>query len=117
MQLRYRIVEEINPDNSKTANARNRYNGGRCRITEASQNTRKSVHKTAHPVNREEEGYELYRFISILVTEKAKKAATVAAPAVDEEEIKRRAIEEYLKAQAAQATEPAESTENNSDEN
>lgn len=37
--------------------------------------------------------YELYNFISILVTERAKKAAGVA---VDEEEIKRRAVEEYL---------------------
>ena len=39
--------------------------------------------------------YELYHFISILVTEKAKKASANAAP-VDEEEIKRRAVEEYL---------------------
>ena len=39
--------------------------------------------------------YELYNFISILVTERAKKAAG-AAPAIDEEEIKRRAVEEYL---------------------
>ena len=42
--------------------------------------------------------YELYHFISIIVTEKAKRAVA-AAPAVDEEEIKRRAIEEYLEKQ------------------
>ena len=53
--------------------------------------------------------YELYRFISILVTERAKKTA---APAVDEEEIKRRAIEEYLAAQKASeaATDAPEAT-------
>ena len=39
--------------------------------------------------------YELYNFITILVTERQKKAAA-NAPIVDEEEIKRRAIEEYL---------------------
>ena len=39
--------------------------------------------------------YELYNFITILVTERQKKA-TAGAAAVDEEEIKRRAIEEYL---------------------
>ena len=38
--------------------------------------------------------YELYHFISILVTEKAKKNAGVSAES--EEEIKRRAVEEYL---------------------
>ena len=38
--------------------------------------------------------YERYNFISILVTERAKK--TAGAAAVDEEEIKRRAVEEYL---------------------
>lgn len=64
--------------------------------------------------------YELYNFISLLVTEKAKKAAAGAAPAVDEEEIKRRAIEEYLAQQKAaesseEASEPQneENTENN----
>lgn len=64
--------------------------------------------------------YELYNFISLLVTEKAKKAAAGAAPAVDEEEIKRRAIEEYLaqqkaKEDSAEAQEPKneENTENN----
>ena len=39
--------------------------------------------------------YELYNFITILVTERSKKVASAAA-AIDEEEIKRRAIEEYL---------------------
>lgn len=39
--------------------------------------------------------YELYNFITIVVTERQKKAAA-AAPAIDEEEIKRRAVEEYL---------------------
>ena len=53
--------------------------------------------------------YELYRFISILVTERAKKAA-VAAPAVDEEEIKKRAIEEYLAAQKAAEAKADEET-------
>lgn len=41
--------------------------------------------------------YELYNFVSIIVTERAKRAAADAsAPAIDEEEIKRRAVEEYL---------------------
>ena len=39
--------------------------------------------------------YELYNFITILVTERQKKAVA-GAVAIDEEEIKRRAIEEYL---------------------
>lgn len=39
--------------------------------------------------------YELYNFITILITERSKKAASAAA-AIDEEEIKKRAIEEYL---------------------
>ena len=39
--------------------------------------------------------YELYHFITILVTEKAKKAA-VGVSAETEEEIKKRAVEEYL---------------------
>ena len=43
--------------------------------------------------------YELYNFITILVSERSKKAT--AAAALDEEEIKKRAIEEYLAAQAA----------------
>lgn len=42
--------------------------------------------------------YELYRFISILMAQKAEKKT---APVIDEEEIKRRAIEEYLAAEAA----------------
>ena len=40
--------------------------------------------------------YELYNFINVIVKEKAAKAAAGVASA-DEEEIKRRAIEEYLK--------------------
>ena len=44
--------------------------------------------------------YELYNFISILVSEKAKKAPVTKET---EEEIKRRAIEEYIKSQQAQA--------------
>lgn len=51
--------------------------------------------------------YELYNFISVLISEKAKKAPVAKET---EEEIKRRAIEEYIRSQqAAQAT--AESTE------
>lgn len=42
--------------------------------------------------------YELYNFISILITERQKKAA--AGAMVDEEEIKKRAVEEYLAKQA-----------------
>ena len=45
--------------------------------------------------------YELYRFIMLLVTEKAKRAST-SVSAEQEEEIKRRAIEEYLKAQQSE---------------
>ena len=45
--------------------------------------------------------YELYNFIMVVVKERAKKAPAGVAPTVDEEEIKRRAIEEYLRAQAA----------------
>ena len=54
--------------------------------------------------------YELYNFLSILISERAKKAALAAgAPApVDEEEIKRRAIEEYLAKQAAEAAKAEE---------
>lgn len=40
--------------------------------------------------------YELYHFITILVTEKAKKAAAAGITPESEEEIKRRAVEEYL---------------------
>ena len=42
--------------------------------------------------------YELYNFISILTKERAKRAAVSAKET--EEEIKRRAIEEYLRSQA-----------------
>lgn len=45
--------------------------------------------------------YELYNFISILVTERAKKAPVAKET---EEEIKRRAIEEYLKSLQAEAS-------------
>ena len=54
--------------------------------------------------------YELYVFISVIVTEKMKKKAE-AEPQLDEEEIKRKAIEEYLAQQAAanaEAAKPAE---------
>jgi signal peptidase len=44
--------------------------------------------------------YELYNFINILVSEKAKRAPVAKET---EEEIKRRAIEEYLKNQQAEA--------------
>ena len=79
--------------------------------------------------------YELYNFINVLVTEKNKKAAIagveseeeikrraieefLAAQAAekakaDEEEIKRRAVEEYLAAQAAKADEPKEENSEN----
>ena len=56
--------------------------------------------------------YELYNFITIIVTERAKRNAA-KAPAADEEEIKRRAIEEYLAAEAAKKA--AENNENNED--
>ena len=58
--------------------------------------------------------YELYHFISLVVAERAKrKPATVSAEA--EEEIKRRAIEEYLKQQAAAQAPAAQNTENNAE--
>ena len=44
--------------------------------------------------------YELYVFISVVVSEKMKKKEA-AEPQIDEEEIKRKAIEEYLAQQAA----------------
>ena len=51
--------------------------------------------------------YELYNFVKILLAERAKRApATVSAE--QEEEIKRRAIEEYLKAQQNEQQTPAE---------
>ena len=48
--------------------------------------------------------YELYNFISILVSERAKKAPVAKET---EEEIKRRAIEEYIKSQQALAEQAA----------
>ena len=48
--------------------------------------------------------YELYNFISILVSERAKKAPIAKET---EEEIKRRAIEEYIKSQQASAEKTA----------
>lgn len=54
--------------------------------------------------------YELYNFISVLVTEKAKKAAGEVSKE-DEEEIKRRAIAEYLARQAAEKAEKKASDE------
>ena len=45
--------------------------------------------------------YELYRFATLLISERAARTPAVSAEA--EEEIKRRAIEEYLRAQAAAA--------------
>ncbi len=45
--------------------------------------------------------YELYNFISILVTERARRAAEAVSE--NEEEIKRRAIEEYINSQKANA--------------
>ncbi len=56
--------------------------------------------------------YELYNFISLLVAERAKKAPISKET---EEEIKRRAIEEYLKAQ--KESEAAEAADPQSDEN
>ena len=62
--------------------------------------------------------YELYRFIVILLEERAKKNPQPAGiSAADEEEIKRRAIEEYLKAQAAQSAEPAQDNADQGNEN
>ncbi len=57
--------------------------------------------------------YELYRFISLIVTEKAKKAPVSKET---EEEIKRRAIEEYLKEQANNKTEDNSGEDNPSGE-
>lgn len=53
--------------------------------------------------------YELYRFIALLVSEKQKKVLEKATET--EEEIKRRAIEEYIAAQAAAQAAPAEPAE------
>ncbi len=56
--------------------------------------------------------YELYHFISVVLSERAKSKPVSKET---EEEIKRRAIEEYLKAQAEQqaAAQPTENNENN----
>lgn len=59
--------------------------------------------------------YELYNLIKILMEQKMKKA-TVAVSAETEEEIKRRAIEEYLAQQAAAATNAQEETSSNASE-
>ena len=62
--------------------------------------------------------YELYNFVSIIVTERAKRAAAAAsAPAIDEEEIKRRAVEEYLAKEAARkkAESAGDGAENNAE--
>ena len=60
--------------------------------------------------------YELYRFIALLLEERAKKNPQPAGiSAADEEEIKRRAIEEYLKAQQANANASAEAAEPSDD--
>jgi signal peptidase len=58
--------------------------------------------------------YELYNLIKILMDQKMKKAA-VAVSAETEEEIKRRAIEEYLAQQAAAATEETTSEASETD--
>ena len=47
--------------------------------------------------------YELYSFITLLVSERAKRAKAGTVPEETEEEIKCRAIEEYIKAQAEAA--------------
>ena len=59
--------------------------------------------------------YELYNFIRLLVTEKAKNTPVSSDV---EEEIKRKAIEEYLKQQAAQSEEakPSEETKQSEEE-
>ena len=60
--------------------------------------------------------YELYRFIALLLEERAKRNPQPAGiSAADEEEIKRRAIEEYLKAQQANANASAEAAEPSDD--
>ena len=51
--------------------------------------------------------YELYRFVTIVLAERAERAAGMAE---SEEEIKRRAIEEYLRQQAAAAAAAAAAT-------
>ncbi len=54
--------------------------------------------------------YELYNFISLIISEKAKKSPVSKET---EEEIKRRAIEEYLKAQNAEAEKASENKDEN----
>ncbi|MBQ8474385.1 MAG: signal peptidase I [Clostridia bacterium] len=57
--------------------------------------------------------YELYRFIVILLEEKRKKNPAAQISKEDEEEIKRKAIEEYLRHQAEEeAKKAAEAAEN-----
>ena len=58
--------------------------------------------------------YELYHFITLVVAERAKKKPA-AVSAETEEEIKRKAIEEYLKQQAAAQAPAAQNTENNAE--
>lgn len=53
--------------------------------------------------------YELYNFISVLLSERAKRAPVAKET---EEEIKRRAIEEYIRSQQAAQAAPEEQTEN-----
>jgi signal peptidase len=63
--------------------------------------------------------YELYNFISILMMEKAKKAVASAKEISKEteEEIKRRAIEEYLRSQQAQNNSAPSETKSDDGEN
>ena len=48
--------------------------------------------------------YELYNFISLIMKERAKAAPVAAIDSETEEEIKRRAIEEYIRSQQSEAT-------------
>ena len=57
--------------------------------------------------------YELYRFISLVVTERAKRAPVSAET---EEEIKRRAIEEYLASQKAEQSQDAPAEDSTTEE-
>ncbi len=58
--------------------------------------------------------YELYSFIKLIISERAAKEPAVSKET--EEEIKRRAIEEYIKSQAASADEPKQTEENSVEE-
>lgn len=60
--------------------------------------------------------YELYHFISLLVTERAKRASA-GASTLDEEEIRRRAIEEYLRAQKTEEEKKTDDTDGAADQN